>query len=129
MRSFPEVKQVVTKIGRPDVATEAMGIYQGDVYVNLHPREEWKSGWTKEQLIDAMAVALADLPGVEINFTQPMAMRLDEVVSGVKADVAVKVFGPDNATLEKLGEEIRRVLETVRGAADLQVEVLSGPRR
>ncbi len=126
VRTFPEVKQVVTKIGRPDVATEAMGIYQGDVYVNLHPREEWKSGWTKEQLIDAMAVALADLPGVTINFTQPMAMRLDEVVSGVKADVAVKVFGPDNATLEKLGEEIRRVLETVRGAADLQVEVLSG---
>ncbi len=126
VRTFPEVKQVVTKIGRPDVATEAMGIYQGDVYVNLHPREEWKSGWTKEELIDAMAVALADLPGVTINFTQPMAMRLDEVVSGVKADVAVKVFGPDNATLEKLGEEIRRVLETVRGAADLQVEVLSG---
>jgi cobalt-zinc-cadmium resistance protein CzcA len=124
--TFPEVKQVVTKIGRPDVATEAMGIYQGDVYVNLHPRDEWKSAWTKEQLIDAMAVALADLPGVEINFTQPMAMRLDEVVSGVKADVAVKVFGPDNATIEKLGEEIRRVLETVRGSADLQVEVLSG---
>jgi cobalt-zinc-cadmium resistance protein CzcA len=124
--TFPEVKQVVTKIGRPDVATEAMGIYQGDVYVNLHPREEWKSGRTKEELIDAMAVALADLPGVTVNFTQPMAMRLDEVVSGVKADVAVKVFGPDNATLEKLGEEVRRVLETVRGAADLQVEVLSG---
>ncbi|MBK9373804.1 MAG: efflux RND transporter permease subunit [Holophagales bacterium] len=80
------------------------------------------------ELIDAMAVALADLPGVTINFTQPMAMRLDEVVSGVKADVAVKVFGPDNPTLEKLGEEIRRVLETVRGAADLQVEVLSRGR-
>ncbi|MHB8801104.1 MAG: efflux RND transporter permease subunit, partial [Thermoanaerobaculia bacterium] len=100
VRTFPEVKQVVTKIGRPDVATEAMGIYQGDVYVNLHPREEWTSGRTKEELIDAMAVALAQLPGVECNFTQPMAMRLDEVVSGVKADVAVKVFGPDSAVLE-----------------------------
>ena len=126
VRTFPEVRQVVTKIGRPDVATEAMGIYQGDVYVNLHPREEWKSGRTKEELIDAMAKALADLPGVTINFTQPMAMRVDEVVSGVKADVAVKVFGADDATLEKTGEEVRRVLETVRGAADLQVEVLSG---
>ncbi|MFN7986114.1 MAG: CusA/CzcA family heavy metal efflux RND transporter [Thermoanaerobaculia bacterium] len=126
VKGFPEVKKVVTKIGRPDVATEAMGIYQGDVYVNLHPREEWKSGRTKEELIDALAAALAVLPGVTINFTQPMAMRVDEVVSGVKADVAVKVFGPDAAALEKLGEAVRQSLSGVRGAADLQVEVLSG---
>jgi cobalt-zinc-cadmium resistance protein CzcA len=123
---FPEVRQVVTKIGRPDVATEAMGIYQGDVYVNLHPIDEWKSGWSKEELIENMAGALAEMPGVACNFTQPMAMRLDEVVSGVKADVAVKVFGPEPETLERMGEEIRRVLDGVRGAADLQVEVLSG---
>ncbi len=126
VRGFPEVKKVVTKLGRPDVATEAMGIYQGDVYVLLHPREEWKSGFTKEQLIDALAKALSAMPGVAVNFTQPMAMRLDEVVSGVKADVAVKVFGPDAAALEALGEAIRQVLEKVPGAADLQVEVLSG---
>ena len=126
IRRFPEVSQVVTKIGRPDVATEAMGIYQGDVYVNLHPIDQWKSGWTKEELIDHMAAALAEMPGVACNFTQPMAMRLDEVVSGVKADVAVKVFGPDPATLERVGGEIRTVLDKVRGAADLQVEVLSG---
>jgi cobalt-zinc-cadmium resistance protein CzcA len=123
---FPEVSQVVTKIGRPDVATEAMGIYQGDVYVNLHPIDEWESGWSKEELIDHMAAALAEMPGLAYNFTQPMAMRLDEVVSGVKADVAVKVFGPDPATLERVGEEIRAVLDQVPGAADLQVEVLSG---
>ena len=75
-----------------------------------------------------MAAALAEMPGVTFNFTQPMAMRLDEVVSGVKADVAVKIFGQDPATLERLGEEIRAVLDEVRGAADLQVEVLSGRR-
>ncbi len=126
VRRFPEVKKVVTKIGRPDVATEAMGIYQGDVYVLLHPAEEWKSRRTKEQLIDAMARALHEMPGVAFNFTQPMAMRLDEVVSGVKADVAVKIFGPDPAVLEKLGEDVRQLLDKVRGAADLQVEVLSG---
>ncbi len=126
IRRFPEVRQVVTKLGRPDVATEAMGIYQGDVYVNLHPIDEWESGWTKEELIEHMAAALAEMPGLASNFTQPMAMRLDEVVSGVKADVAVKVFGPDPATLERVGEEIRAQLEQVRGAADLQVEVLSG---
>ena len=126
IRRFPEVRQVVTKLGRPDVATEAMGIYQGDVYVNLHPIDEWESGWTKEELIEHMAAALAEMPGLASNFTQPMAMRLDEVVSGVKADVAVKVFGPDPATLERVGEAIRAELAQVRGAADLQVEVLSG---
>jgi cobalt-zinc-cadmium resistance protein CzcA len=123
---FPEVKQVVTKIGRPDLATEAMGIYQGDVYVLLHPMEEWTTGKTKESLIQAMADALAQMPGVSFNFTQPMAMRLDEVVSGVKADVAVKIFGPDFATLEQLGQQVQEVISSIRGVADLQVEVLSG---
>jgi len=123
---FPEVKQVVTKIGRPDLATEAMGIYQGDVYVLLHPTEEWRTGRTKDALTEAMATALSAMPGVAFNFTQPMAMRLDEVVSGVKADVAVKVFGPDSATLERIGQQIQEVLTTVRGAADLQVEAISG---
>jgi cobalt-zinc-cadmium resistance protein CzcA len=96
------------------------------VYVILHPAETWKSGRTKDELIEAMAESLTAVPGVEFNFTQPMAMRLDEVVSGVKADVAVKVFGPDAATLERLGEQVKRVLADVTGAADLQVEVLSG---
>jgi cobalt-zinc-cadmium resistance protein CzcA len=126
LRRFPEVRQVVTKIGRPDVATEAMGIYQGDVYVLLHPIETWQTGRNKETLIQSMSDALGQVPGVSFNFTQPMAMRLDEVVSGVKADVAVKVFGPDAATLERIGGQVQRVLEGVRGAADLQTEVLSG---
>ena len=123
---FPEVKHVVTKIGRPDLATEAMGIHQGDVYVTLHPLDEWTSGRDKDALIQAMAEALAEMPGVAANFTQPMAMRLDEVVSGVKADVAVKVFGPDFATLERLGQQVQEAVASVRGVADLQVEVLSG---
>ncbi|MFN7917942.1 MAG: CusA/CzcA family heavy metal efflux RND transporter [Vicinamibacterales bacterium] len=126
VRAFPEVKTVVTKIGRPDVATEAMSIYQGDVYVILHPSEEWTTGRNKEQLIEALAAELTDVPGVTFNFTQPMAMRLDEVVSGVKADVAVKIFGPDAAVLEKLGEQVRQSIDHVQGNADLQVEVLSG---
>jgi cobalt-zinc-cadmium resistance protein CzcA len=125
-REFTEVSQIVTKLGRPDLATEAMGIYQGDVYVLLHPEDEWESGRTKEQLIDAMADVLSHVPGLSVNFTQPMAMRLDEVVSGIKADVAVKVFGPDSAVLERIGAQVLDVIEHVRGAADVQVEVLSG---
>lgn len=126
VKAFPEVKTVVTKIGRPDVATEAMSIYQGDVYVILHPTEEWTAGRSKAQLIDAMAEALEEVPGVAFNFTQPMAMRLDEVVSGVKADVAVKIFGPDATVLERLGEQVRQAIDHVPGNADLQVEALSG---
>ena len=103
-----------------------MGIYQGDVYVLLHPEDRWASGRTKAELIDAMAGALARVPGLSVNFTQPMAMRLDEVVSGIKADVAVKVFGPDAAVLERIGAQVLDVIEHVRGAADTQVEVLSG---
>ena len=123
---FPEVHEIVTKLGRPDLATEAMGIYQGDVYVMLRPTESWTTGRTKDELIEAMSVALSSMPGITYNFTQPMAMRLDEVVSGVKADVAVKVFGPDPDVLERVGERIRGVIARVSGAADLQVEVLSG---
>jgi cobalt-zinc-cadmium resistance protein CzcA len=126
VKGFPEVSQVVTKIGRPDLATEAMGIYQGDVYVALHPIEEWSSGRDKLALIDALAAALEDMPGMTFNFTQPMAMRLDEVISGVKADVAVKIFGQDPATLERLGAVVVHELEQVDGAGDLQAEVMFG---
>ncbi|HTV02856.1 MAG TPA: CusA/CzcA family heavy metal efflux RND transporter [Luteitalea sp.] len=123
---FPEVSQVVTKLGRPDLATEAMGIYQGDVYVNLHDESSWTTGRDKAALVDAIAVAIAEMPGVTTNFTQPMAMRLDETVSGVKADVAVKIFGEDSRILERLAAAVEGVLANVPGVADLQVDVFSG---
>ncbi len=79
-------------MGRPDFATEAMGVYQADVYVSLKPRDEWTSATTKDELIEVMSERLDTVPGVLYNFTQPMAMRLDETVSGVRADVALKIF-------------------------------------
>lgn len=124
--SFPEVTGVVTRIGRPDVATEAMGINQGDVYVLLKPREQWTRFRRKEELIDALAAALEVVPGVSYNFTQPMAMRLDETISGIKADVAVKIFGEDPRVLEQLAERTLRIISTVPGAADEQMEIVSG---
>src|SRR5579883_839640 len=126
IRSFDEVSGVVTKIGRPDLATEAMGVYQGDVYVLLRPREQWKRARTKEDLIGSMSAALARIPGVAYNFTQPMAMRLDEVVSGIKADVALKIFGDDSRVLEQQAEHALRLISTVPGAADAQMEIVSG---
>jgi heavy metal efflux system protein len=124
--SFPEVRSVVTKLGRPDLATEAMGIYEADVYILLRPRGEWLTAENKEGLIEAMSARLKRIPGVEYNFTQPMAMRLDEVVSGIKADVAVKIFGEDSAVLERLAGEAHAVLASIEGAADTQAEILSG---
>jgi len=122
---FPEVAGVVTKLGRPDVATEAMGIYEGDVYVLLKPREQWKVR-SKEELISKMATALEEVPGVDYNFTQPMAMRLDETVSGIKADVALKIFGEDPRTLEQLAERALKTVSAVPGSADAQMEIVSG---
>ncbi len=123
---FPEIETVVTKIGRPDLATEAMGIYQGDVYVGLAPREQWRSARTREELIAALDERLRQIPGVTYNFTQPLAMRLDEVVSGVRSDVAVKLFGDDPETLLQLAQRIQRLLERIPGAADVQIEPMLG---
>ncbi|MGH9849104.1 MAG: efflux RND transporter permease subunit, partial [Blastocatellia bacterium] len=126
VREFPEVETVVTKLGRPDLATEAMGIYQGDVYVILKPKEQWTTVKTKEELIEKFDEKLKDVPGVVYNFTQPLAMRLDEVISGVKADVAVKLFGDDSVVLEREAKKIENILGRVRGSADVQTEALSG---
>jgi cobalt-zinc-cadmium resistance protein CzcA len=125
VKGFPEVRDVVTKIGRPDVPTEAMGVYEADVYVMLKPRSEWKVA-SKEQLIEQMDARLSKIPGVVYNFTQPMAMRLDEVVSGIKADVALKIFGEKAQTLEELAAKALKLVATVPGAADAQAEVISG---
>lgn len=123
---FQPVSGVVTKIGRPDLATEAMGINQGDVYVLLKPREEWRGFHDKEELIGALSAALDKVPGVSFNFTQPMAMRLDEVVSGIKADVALKIFGEDPKVLEQKAQQALRVIGAVPGSADAQMEIVSG---
>jgi len=126
LRAFPEIADVVIKIGRPDFATEAMGINEGDTYLQLRPINTWKRFHTKEELILALDKELATVPGIAYDFTQPMAMRIDETVSGVKADLAIKIFGDDFRTLDALGQQVLRSISTVRGAADAQIEVTSG---
>src|ERR1051326_1822195 len=126
LRQFPEIADVVIKIGRPDFATEAMGINEGDTYLLLRPIETWTRFHTKETLIEAVAKELDQIPGVAYSFTQPMAMRIDETISGVKADLAVKIFGDDFRTLDSLSKQALRVISTVRGAANPQVEMTTG---
>ncbi|MBN8730008.1 MAG: efflux RND transporter permease subunit [Acidobacteria bacterium] len=123
--TFPEVAGVVSKLGRPDLATEAMGIYEADVYIQLKSEAHLR-GQAKEDLIMRMSERLEQIPGVSYNFTQPMAMRLDEVISGIKADLALKLFGEDPIVLTRIGERALRILSSIRGSADAQLEITTG---
>ena len=125
LMALPEVQSIVTKLGRPELATETMGLYAGDVYVMLRPRDQWKVT-SNEALIEKMDAVLKEIPGIDYNFTAPMAMRLDEAISGVRTELGVKVFGEDLAVLEKKASEVRDVIATVRGAADVSVDVSAG---
>jgi cobalt-zinc-cadmium resistance protein CzcA len=125
---FPEVTKVVTKIGRAEVATDPMSVDSGDVYINLKPRSEWKTADTKEELVEKMSEALEQrVPtGASFGFSQPIELRVAELISGVRSDIAIKVFGDDLDTLRKSAERISRAVSGVRGAADVKVEATAG---
>ena len=126
MRSFPEIAGVVTKLGRPDVATEAMGIYESDSYLQLAPKTQWKCCRSKQELIEKLSEALHKIPGVAYAITQPMEMRMDETVTGIRGDVAIKIFGDDLKKLEELGRRTLAIVSSIPGAAEPQMEVTSG---
>ncbi len=119
LRGLPEVRTVVSKLGRPDLATEAMGTYESDTYVILEPRERWRPGG-KPALIAAMDSALREIPGISFAFTQPIQMRLDEAESGITTDVGVKIIGPDPERLAALAARVEQVLRGVPGAAEVK---------
>ena len=126
LRQFPEVIDVVSKTGRADIASDPMGVELSDVIVTLKPRDQWKTAKTKEELVEKMRATLAELPGVASSFSQPIALRVDELVSGVKSAIGIKIFGDDLDVLKEKGDTVARVLQTVRGAADVNVEKVSG---
>lgn len=127
IKDIPEVRSVVSKTGRPDLATDPMGVYQTDVYVMLTSKSRWRNGLTKEKLADEIREHLAqEVTGANFNFTQPIAMRVNELVSGVRSDIAIKLFGNDLNILAKKASEIEQVMRNVKGQTDLQTEKLSG---
>lgn len=126
VKQFPEVVTVVTKEGRPDLATEAMGLFEGDMYVILTPRSEWTTAQDTEGLVAAFDSALRVVPGLWVSFTQPLAMRLDEAESGIKTDLGIKVVGPNLDQNASLAERIRRIVASVSGSADVAVEIADG---
>src|SRR6516165_2292062 len=119
--SFPEVTQVVSQVGRSDDGTDATGFFNTEYFVDLKPRSEWRPQFRgrKELLIEAMDKEVEKIPGVTWGFSQPIADNMEEAVSGVKGELAVKIFGSDLKDLEQKGEEIMAVMRTVPGIADL----------
>ncbi|MBC8137070.1 MAG: efflux RND transporter permease subunit [Fibrella sp.] len=125
--SFPEVKDAYTRIGSAELATDPMPPSFGDMVVTLKGRSRWRRGMTKAKLVEEMQTRLLRaVPGQGYAFSQPIKLRTDELISGVKADVAVKIFGDDLGTLARLGTEVQTALETVSGAEDISTEQTTG---
>ncbi|GAB4029649.1 CusA/CzcA family heavy metal efflux RND transporter [Spirosoma jeollabukense] len=125
-RQFPEVKEVIGKIGSGEIPTDPMPVEAADLMIILKPQAEWTSADTQEELADKMAEALKAIPGVTFGFQQPIQMRFNELASGVKQDVAVKIFGEDLDQLTQLAARISRLVGSVKGATDLYVEQVEG---
>jgi heavy metal efflux system protein len=125
LREFPEVRSVVTNLGRPHEATETMALNQGDVYVLFNPKRDWRAG-SLDELITQMDSVLGEIPGLDYEFSAPMQMRLGEVISGVRTDLGVKIYGDSLPLLQEKAEEIRAVIEGVEGAEDVSVGVSAG---
>jgi cobalt-zinc-cadmium resistance protein CzcA len=127
LRELPEVAYTFTKIGTAEVATDPMPPNVADGFVMLRPRSEWPDPRKpKDELVRELEAAVARLPGNAFEFTQPIEMRFNELIAGVRSDVAVKVFGDDLDRLRELGDEIAELLERVPGAADVRAEQVSG---
>ena len=123
---FPEVQTIVTKTGRAEISEDPMGPEQNDVFVMLHPKEEWKSKLSKPELVAAMQAELSVIPGIRMSFSQPIALRVNELISGIKSDLAIKFFGSDLEILRQNANRAAALMQGIRGAADVKVEQVSG---
>jgi heavy metal efflux system protein len=124
--SFPQIQGIVTKLGRPDLATEAMGEYESDSYISYTKEGLALSPADRQKLSDRISTALNKIPGVSYEFTQPMEMRMDETITGTRGDAALKIFGEDLNTLEQLGKQARSIITGIKGASETQMELISG---
>lgn len=127
LKAFPEVTKVVSKTGRAEVATDPMSIDFSDLYLELKAPNEWTSARTKAELVEKMSKALEEkVPNASCSFSQPIELRVAELISGVRSDVAIKLYGDDLDTLNETAEQISRVVSQVRGAEDVKAEATTG---
>lgn len=121
IRRFPEVKQTLSQVGRTNDGTDPKGFFNVQIQVDLKPKKEWRKGLTSEKLIDEMNTQLKKIPGIVLNYSQPILDNVQEAVAGVNAALAVKIFGPDFNTLDSLAKATLKQLKTVRGIEDLGI--------
>jgi len=127
LEKFPdEIEHIWTRTGTAELATDPMGLELSDVFITLTPRKKWKKADNQQELVAAMDKELADLPGANRIFTQPIEMRVNEMIAGIRADVGIKIFGDDLNVLEEKAEEIAGLADSIRGSADVSVEQLTG---
>jgi len=126
LKEFPEVETVVAKIGRAELGGDPESVSNDEIYVRLKPKEQWTTARTKDALVEAMRKKVEGFPGVEFNFSQVIETRNDELISGINAQIAVKVFGEDQEALLKLAEQVRDAMSNVSGGQDLAVEQVGG---
>ncbi|MFN4763468.1 CusA/CzcA family heavy metal efflux RND transporter [Gillisia sp. Q332] len=126
LENFPEVDQIVTRIGAAEVPTDPMSMEESDVIITLKPKGEWVSAETKDELADKFKEAMRVIPGMEVEFTQPIEMRFNELITGVRADIAIKIFGEDLSVLSNQAFKIEQLIRNVEGAADITVEKVEG---
>ena len=126
LMAIPEVTGAITRIGRGEVGAHTDPINSAEMYILLAPREEWREANTQQELEEVIREEMGDVPGVLVNFTQPIQMTVDELIEGVRAELAIKLFGDDLTVLKEKGDEIASVIREVRGAADVQADQITG---
>jgi len=127
LEKFPaEIQDIWTRTGTAELATDPMGLELSDVFITLKPRSYWKKAKDQGDLVAKMDAELADLPGMNMVFTQPIEMRVNEMIAGIRADVGIKLFGDDLGVLETKAEEIANLVKTIPGNADVTVEQITG---
>ena len=126
MENFPEVEQVVTKIGTAEIPTDLMSMETGDIMVILKPKSEWTSAKSREELVQKMEKKMSELPGIAYEFTQPIQMRFNELMTGSRADIAIKIYGDDLTLLFQNGKKVEKLIENLEGVSSVTVDQLIG---
>lgn len=128
VKEFPEVATVVSRIGRPEIATDPMGPNMGDTYVFLKPRDQWQTAHSREELVEQMEESLKALPTQAYSFSQPIEFRMQELIEGVgaRSDVVIKIFGEDLDTLRERAAQVAQTIGTIAGATDVKVQQITG---
>ena len=125
--NFPdEIKHIWSRIGSAEVTTDPMGIELTDIFIALNGRNRWKRARTQAELVSHMEKTIDDLPGLNMIFTQPIEMRMNEMVSGIRSDVGIKIFGDDFDVLVQLSDQVQQILSAIEGASDIAGEQITG---